>query len=375
MKWKGIDSLNLKYTSPARDFSGYGEASRHDIAALNAAGVNLTCEIPSYVHDLADYGKLGRLASSFENAPLDYKIKILHITPNLYPKYMESGVYHIGRVFWETDKLPVQFSDCVQMMDEIWTGSEYNKQAIINSGVTKPIYIIPQAIDTDIGDVQPYKTVADTTYRFYSIFEWTERKNPKALLKAFWTAFEGISDVSLVLKTYVDSFAPDKKREIKNNIQEVKDSLNLTRYAPVYVYDDLLNREDMYRFHKSCNCFVSAHRGEGWGIPQMEAMLVGNPVISTDCGGIHEHVEYITKIPYKSVPVKANSRNQQWYTNDQKWADISFEELGSAMRNVYYSKFEKVAKKQQKQVIDKFNFKTVGEIMRKRLEEIHDTLH
>ncbi len=39
------------------------------------------------------------------------------------------------------------------------------------------------------------------------------------------------------------------------------------------------------------DCFVSAHRGEGWGVPQMEAMLMGKPIISTSCGGIHEHLK------------------------------------------------------------------------------------
>jgi len=362
--------LNLKYTAPARDYSGYGEASRHDIAALNAAGVELCTEIPSFCYEIADFGKLGQLASSFEANPIDYKIKILHITPNLFPRYMEDGKYHIGRVFWETDKLPEDFSTRVELMDEVWTGSEFNKQAILNSGVTKPVYVIPQAIDVEIGDVQPFITVADDHYKFYSIFEWTERKNPTTLLKAFYTAFEEISGVCLMLKTYVDGFTPDKKKEIKNNIENIKSVLNLKRYAPVYIYDELLNRNDIYRFHKSGNCFVSAHRGEGWGIPQMEAMVIGNPVISTGCGGIHEHVDYCTKLRYKMIPVKANTRNQQWYTADQNWADVSMEELGSEMRNVYYSKFEKVAKKQQKQAIEKFNFKTVGEIMRNRLENI-----
>lgn len=362
--------MNIKYTGALRDYSGYGEAARNDVAALHSAGVSVSTEIPSFVYELADFGKTGSLARSLQGVDNNAKIKILHVTPNLFSKYIESDMYHIGRVFWETDRLPDDFARNCELCNELWTGSEYNKQAIIKAGVTKPIYIIPQAIDVDIGEITPFKTAADDQYRFYSIFEWTERKNPKTLLRAFYTAFEEIENVVLILKTYVDNFTPDKKRELLHNIREVKDGLKLKRYAQVYIYDELLDRQEIYRFHKTGNCFVSAHRGEGWGIPQMEAMLVGNPVISTNCGGIHEHVDYITKIDYKLVPVK-NTRNQQWYQENQNWADIVMDELGAAMRNVYYSKFERVAKKQQEQVIKKFNFSTVGELMRKRLEEIN----
>lgn len=371
--------MKVKYTGPALDYSGYGEANRHDIAALDKAGVQLTTQIPHYTLEISDYGKLGELALKHENKDIGYKIKIIHTTPNVYKQFMEPGKYHIGRIFWETSKLPEDFAKNAELMDEIWTGSEYNAEAIRRAGVTKPIHIIPEAIDPEVPealDVYEQPDIPDTVkFKFYSIFEWTERKNPAALLKAYWQEFEGQTDVALVIKTYVDNFTPDRKAEIDQAIRMIKKSLTLTHYAPVYLYRGLMDRYQIYRFHKSFDCFVSAHRGEGWGIPQMEALLMGKPVISTNCGGIHEHLInniHAKLLPYQLVPLSENSRNKQWYTADQDWAEVDVKALREALRWAYSNPDEaKAMGMQGKNAVETlFSLEAVGEKMRERLSEI-----
>ena len=41
-----------------------------------------------------------------------------------------------------------------------------------------------------------------------------------ALLEAYWREFEGVTDVALVIKTYVDNFTPDRRQEIDNAIKK-----------------------------------------------------------------------------------------------------------------------------------------------------------
>ena len=369
--------MKIKYTGPAKDYSGYGEAVRHDIAALITGGIDVTTEIPVYTPQFSDFGRLGEMAVERENKPLGYKIKILHTTPNVYQNYMEFDKYHIGRAFWETDKVPLEFASNLQAVDEIWTGSEYNAQAIRNAGVTKPIYIIPEAIEDNLNieEIQPFLTDCDTDFKFYSIFEWTERKNPKALLEAYWRAFEGKKGVSLIIKTYVDNFKDDKKREIDLEIRKLKARLALKSYAPVYMYRNLMDRRHIYRFHKTGDCFVSLHRGEGWGIPQMEALLLERPIISTNVGGVHEYLTHkkdAILIPYTLKPVD-NSRNKQWYTPDQKWAQADVEAAIEAMRWVFKNKdkAKKMGKAGRKRIIEISGLKAVGNKMRERLYEIN----
>ena len=367
--------MNIRYCGPGLDYSGYGEANRHDIAALTSAGVGVNVELTRHCLEIAEFGKLGQLIRDLSIKPLEYAIKIIHTTPNIYGQFIEPGKYHIGRVFWETDKLPPDFVSGINLVDEVWTGSEFCANAIRNSGVTKPIYIIPEAIDSNIGTVEPFKIPKVDEYRFYSIFEWTERKNPTTLLKAYWQEFTEHDAVALVLKTYVDNFTPDKRRAIDEFIANIKNRLQLPYYAPVYLYRHLIARQQMYAFHKTFDCFVSSHRGEGWGIPQMEAMLNGNPIISTNCGGIHEYLkdkETAYLLPCSMVPLVENSRNQQWYRDDQKWADVDVADVRKTLRYVFDHKKEakQVGLNASQVVKDTFSLETVGKKMVERLENI-----
>lgn len=368
--------MNIKYIGPARDYSGYGEAVRHDIAALMAAGIEVTSIVPSYTLEIADFGELSEKVRYTENREIPYETIIIHTTPNIYGQYFEPGKYHIGRVFWETDKIPEEFAQGIEKYtDEVWTGSEYNKQAIQRAGVTKPIHIIPQAIDIGVNPelVKPYKTGKEGTYKFYSIFEWTNRKNPLALLEAYWTEFQNNESVSLTIKTYLDNFTPEKRAEIDSHINALKARLNFKAFAPVGLYRKLLDRSQMYRFHQSFDCFVSAHRGEGWGIPQMEALIMQKPVISTGAGGIHEYIkECAFMIPYTMQPLTGNNRNQQWYALDQNWAEIDQTALRQALRAAYADqiKAKELGRTGRDFVVSTFSPERVGEIMRDRLDQI-----
>lgn len=373
--------MNINYVGPAKDFSGYGEATRHDIISLLDAQIGVTAKIPRYSFELSDFGSLGEIIEGIENKPLEYRIIILHTTPNVYHQFFEPSKYHIGRVFWETTKLPEDFIKNIQFCDEIWTGSEFNKQALRNSGITRPIYVIPQAVydEVNVETIKPYKVANTDDYKFYSIFEWTERKNPLTLLTAFWQEFENTEGVSLTIKTYVDNFSKEKREEITMAIQTLKYKLGLQRYAPVHLYRNLMDREQIYRFHKTFDCFVSAHRGEGWGIPQMEALLVNNCVISTGCGGIHEYLEnkkdaYL--LPYELIQLTKNNRNQQWYKEDQQWADVKIEDVRIAMR--YLFEHQEEAKQMGihggQTIKEKFAPANIGHIMKDRLFDIDKTL-
>lgn len=372
--------MNVKYVGAARDYSGYGEAARHDIMALLTSGVNVTSKIPRFTGEIADFGWLIEQINKTEGKEISYDIVILHTTPNVYPQFMEKGKYHIARVFWETDKLPKDFADCVKLCNEVWTGSEFNAQAIRNAGIDKPIYIIPEAITTDLDTslIKPYTVAHKDDYKFYSIFEWTQRKNPDALLEAFWREFEDTEGVSLTIKTYLDNFDREKKMEIDEYIWMNKAKLGLKRYAPVYLYRNIMDRDQVYRFHQTFDCFVSAHRGEGWGIPQMEALILNKPVISTNCGGIHEFLvdkEDALLVPYTLVPLLSNNRNTQWYTGDQKWAEVDINELRQDLRFVYNNKekAKTIGIQGGKTARKKFSFQSVGFQMAERLKQINAT--
>lgn len=371
--------MNVAYQGPLLDYSGYGEANRHFVAALDAAGVDVAGQLVSYAKERADYGTLGPVVKRvLENKP-HYKIKIMHTTPDEFERLREPGKYHIAHFFWETDKIPPVFAEGLNLVDEIWTGSQANKEAIERGGVTKPVMVIPQPIETNREWPKTYEIPEFDGYTFYSIFEWTDRKNPTALINAFLAEFGKDENVGLLIKTYFRNFNLSNKRMIRQQVEHIRAGLSDDQNRNVFLYLDLMDRQQIMRLHVTGDCYVSAHRGEGWGVPQVEAMLAGKPVISTGYGGVHEYLhdgEDAQLLPYKMIPLRGMSHSSHFYTNDQKWADIDQAELQKRMRWAYDNKPEaaEMGLKGQELVTTTFNLERVGQLMADRLKEIEATL-
>ena len=372
--------MNVAYLGPLKDYSGYGEANRHAAAALNAAGVHVIGQLVNYTQENSDFGSLGPLINELCERTGDYKIKIIHTTPDQYPRYKDPGVYHIGHFFWETDRVPKDFADGLNQVDEIWTGSEANKEAMIAGGVTKPIFIYPQAIETDREWPEKYliPEFPDNGFLFYSIFEWTDRKNPEALLKAYYEEFDGVENVGLLIKTYFRNFSMANRRMIRTQIQAIRASGGYKNPPPVFLYLDLMDRQQIMRLHKTGDVFVSAHRGEGWGIPQAEAALAGNPVISTGYGGINEYFDKDTAkiLPFQMVKLRGMHHSSHWYDSEQNWAEVEPKALRQAMRWAYDKPADarRLGERGRKFLEDRFNLERVGKEMADRLREIEKEL-
>ncbi len=374
--------MNVAYLGPLRDYSGYGEANRHFVGALDAVGVHVIPQLVSYVGERSDFGDLGkRIDLLIKDRSHDkYDIKILHTTPDEYKRLMEPDTYHIGHFFWETDRIPQDFTKAFSLVDEVWTGSEANKSAILSTGVDKPVYIFPQPIETnrDYGDPYEVPGFPEDGYMFYSVFEWTDRKNPEALIKAYYREFQNGENVGLLLKTYFRNFTLTNKRMIRSKISKIKSELGFKSYPPIFLYLDLMDRSQINRLHKTADCYVSAHRGEGWGVPQVEAMLAGNLVISTGYGGVHEYLDKSSAIllPYEMVPLTGMQHSSNWYTGEQKWADVDKKVLREAMRWALDnpSSADLIAKGGTALVREEFNFEHVGKLMATRLAEIEEGL-
>ena len=371
--------MNVCYHGPLFDYSGYGEANRHAVAALHEAGVNVIAKAVTYSIESSDFGDLGELMDKLVTNEGDYKIKILHTTPDQYHKHLEAEKYHIGHFFWETDKIPEEFARGLNLMDEIWTGSVANRDAIVAGGVNTPIKIYPQATQTKREWPEKYEINDFDGYLFYSIFEWTDRKNPLGLLDSYWREFQNGENVGLLIKTYFKNFTLQNQRMIRAAIQKAKAKSGLDKFPPVFVYMDLMDRRHIMRVHKTGDCYVSPHRGEGWGIPVVEAMLAGHPAIVTEYAGVNEWLDNgntAITLPYEMVPLDGMLHSARWYSADQKWAEPDLAALRAGMRSVYEDRemAADLGARGKKFVEERFSFSVVGAEMASRLKEIEESL-
>ena len=371
--------ISIKYCGTLSDPSGYGQSNRADVMALYVAGANLTTEVLQQTQFRTTYGIQENVIKYLENRDIPYKIKILHITPDLYPKYMEEGIYHIGRLVWETDKLPESWIEPCNKMNEIWTTTPQHAEIMRKSGITVPIYDFPEPIEVREANekITPFSTKFKKDFTFYSIFQWIDRKNPKGLLRAYWKAFEGNDDVTLLLKTYRVSYDPGEFKIIEQDIENWKKELNQKHYPKVWLVEKLFKGHEIKKLHMMGDCYVNPSSGEGWGRPVAEAMLYGKPVISGDNGGVTDIIPNSSYFVVPSTLQKATTQSWiPWYKDNQNWKVMNEKRLEEKIREIYSdpASAQFTAKIAQEFVVDNFNLQTVGAKMLQRLEKINDTL-
>ena len=369
----------IKYSGTFQDHSGYGSANRAFITALYCAGVDVTTELIVQVIERTNHGWTGDLATTLADRQIPYNIKIIHLTPDMYPRYMEQGKYNIGHLFWETDRLPNEWVEPINKMQEIWTSSKTMAQLFRNCGVKVPVYAFPQPLDISEAD-RPWERFDIPEHKgflFYSVFQWIERKNPKTLLQAYWETFTGRQDVSLLLKTYRVVYSQEEYERIRLDIERWKRESGLVHFPRVLLVTKLLTHDEMMRLHFTADAYLSADHGEGWSRPLQEALLMGKPAITTARGGIHEYLDESMYYPISSTYVPVIE--QPWipfYSSEQNWAQLDRDEFKKKMQFVFMNKNTAqlkgyMAKDFMKQ---KFSYHKIGMQMKRRLEEINRAL-
>ncbi len=87
----------------------------------------------------------------------------------------------------------------------------------------------------------------------------------------------------------------------------------------VFVIGQHLTQHEMIRIYASADIFVVPSRGEGWGLPYMEAMSLGKPIIATAWSGMTEFLrpDFTFMLNYTIAPVKTSDK---WFQGAY-WAE------------------------------------------------------
>lgn len=366
----------IKYISPFLDISTYGAGSENCIKALHKhTSIPLTIQQSSFEkRQFQTQSKQDAWKSLIEKT-VDYNVKIIHTPPPYYSKFKEPGITNIGFLYWETTHIPDSWvKEINKNLDAQFVCCQYTRKALIESGVKIPVIVISPGFEfanKPSKKQSPLFGFDKNTYKFYSIGQWTERKNLIGLLKAYLTGFTPKDNVLLVLKTYLNDYSPNNFQQIKQGIEMIKMSVRQNpkdkdSFPPIALISRFLSPEEMRSLHIECDCLVLPHRGEGLGLVHAEAMSAGNPVISTALGGNTEFMDKNNSflIPYSLTPVIG----MPWikdYESDMYWAEPDLYELKKAMRYVYKNKkaVQKTGALAKKAIQSKFSTKILAKNM------------
>ncbi len=184
---------------------------------------------------------------------------------------------------WEFSQLWNETAETFKKADEIWTPSNFSRQAIVNSGIDfDKVQIIPNGIAPEIFKPSDDKIdlPTDKKFKFLFVGGTIYRKGIDILLEAYSTIFSSEDDVCLVIKDMGgESFY--KNINAKEKIEELRQKEG----SPEIIYiNDYLPDADMPKLYRSCDVFVSPYRGEGFSLPTLEAMSCGLPSVVTKGG-------------------------------------------------------------------------------------------
>lgn len=372
-----MDIIGIKYIAPLFDSSGYAKAARGNILALHKLGVPLTLKPISFEKTHPELGEDGKVLKSLVDKTIDYNIVIIHSTPEFWAKFNEPNKTMVGYTIFETTKLHPDWAPYINNgAQKVLVGCKWNWEVFRDSGVTIPIGVVPHGID--IGKYSgntPYQIAGmkKGAYVFYNIFQWTERKNPLALIKGYWHAFQNNENVALVLKTYRGNYEESEKNAIRDTIKRLKQNLLLDRYPPVYYISEMLSESELLGLHARGDCYVSLDRGEGFGLGPFEAGATGNPIIVTGFGGVTEYAkpDNAMLVNYSLTPVYGMSWSP-WYRGDQLWAEPDILHAVQKMRWAYEHQDEAKAlgARLKAYIADNFTWEHIGKRIIKEIQEI-----
>jgi len=369
-----MKSLKVKFVGNPEDHTGYGRACLYTLEAMRSAKIKFTLHTVNF---LPGPIKMPDYLEAAKNSSLNYDFVITELTPDNFTRNYERDKYNIGYFFWETDKIPEIWTKHCNRMDEVWVSCESNKRACIKGGVTVPIRIIPQATNF----TKPHGKLwipgaTNETYIFYSIFQWTPRKNPECLINSYLRAFNSKDNTILVLKTYAARDSVPEIEMIKKIIRQAKITIAkelkvlVSDLPKIYYLSKIISDEQIYKLHNTGHCFVTAARGEGWNVPGTIALLSGQPIISPGSGGVVDMMdtsEYYNVPCNKMVPVTGMPRIV-WYNADQNWCDPSAEHMKNRMREVFDKQIKHVD--YRKDLLESVTIKGVGRTIRSDLVKL-----
>ena len=282
--------------------------------------------------------------------------------------------YTIGYWFWELPDFPDAWLPAFSLVDEVWTASRFVQDSLSMKSPV-PVWRVPMAIR--LGPADKFSrasfSLPQRQFLFLSMSDThstLERKNPLGVVHAFKQAFSGNNRrVGLVLKIsnadspFVDSEAMAQIRE------EIKD------YRNIYLLDREMTRAEIDSLLAVCDCFVSLHRSEGFGLGPAEAMSLGKPVILTNWSG---NTDYMTLdnsigIDYQLIPV---GKVYGHYQPDQIWADPDLEQAAYWMKHV--AQDDQLAARMgllgQETIKEKFSPEAAGKLIERRLHYLRTTV-
>ena len=352
---------------------GVGESARCMVRAADAAALasalvplKLNCK-----NRLGDQTYASRLQ---DDNP--HSVNVVHIDPpasrdidHHHGLKFRAGKYNIGYFAWELPEFPEAWVSSFDFYDEIWCPSDFTTAAIAMKSPL-PVLTMPHSI----AFARPTESTAalrtrlglpEDKFLFLTLFDlnsYAERKNPRAVIAAFRASGLAGSGAALVVKVQNAAGNAADFAALQASVRDLPGTVLLT---------ETLSRADVYALEAACDCFVSLHRSEGFGLAVAESMYLGKPVISTDWSATAEFVDETNGCPVRA-PLVTLTENHGPYAKGSTWANPDPAHAAEWMKKLFADRAlaAKLGARARETIEARFAPAVIGARYRARLEAI-----
>jgi len=370
-------AVSVHWEGPVFTHSSLGLVNREMTAALLARGVDVSLA-PTQADDFVP--SLGtpfaELARRIAHAP--ERTAAVHVAHQWPPRLTPpaEGAWVLMQP-WEYGGLPGEWIPTIRdQVDEFWVYCSWQRECAIASGVpADKVVVVPIGVDPSRyrpdGDRFVLKTRKRT--KLLAVGGIIPRKGMDLLVDTYLRTFSAADDVCLVIKGLSARWAYQGNPG-QSDFAQLPALVRSGGGPEIEFIGDTLDDDAVASLYRACDALVAPFRGEGFGLPIVEAMASGVPVIVTEAGPVFdicdEHAAYL--IPAGQSTPDPRLVGLEPGALDFWWADPDVQELGRLMRHVveHPEEARAVGTRGRDRVLQRFTYAHGADVAHRRLRAL-----
>lgn len=345
---------------------GLGKALRLNVKALE------NTSIPFTVYDYKEMANLhlNELAYSFNFIQISLH-EVNEMAASLPPHFFENK-YNILYIVWESEIVPEKYHSSINLFDEIWTASSYCK-TVFSKFFIGEITVVPHPVEVTVNNDLIENTIDiydKEKFSFLFVFDFNSsalRKNPYFLVEVFKKASLKVHHkIELILKT---SNSHHHQKDYQKLIQVIGKSENIK------ILDKQIERKALNQLINKCDCYISLHHSEGFGLTLAEAMALGKPVIATNYSGNTEFMNNENSFLVETV-IQPVENVDNHFDENTIWGNPIESNCIDKIIEVFSNKELALQKGNlaKQNIEDQLSYSNVGKIIEKRFRTISENM-
>lgn len=236
----------------------------------------------------------------------------------------------------ETTICNPRWVEACNRMSQIVVPSKHTEMCFKASGqLTTKLSVVSESYNPSIDELAHSASLPrfSTNFNFLIFGQLTgnsplnDRKNILNTIKYLCDVFNNDPDVGLVLKINTGRDTKIDKDNVHNLVKKIVAEVRKGEFPRIHVLHGRLTDDENAALmkHEQIKALVTLTRGEGFGLPILDAAASGLPVIATSWSG---HLDFLTlgkyiPVSYSLMPVHQSRIDNEIFVPGSLWAEAS----------------------------------------------------